>query len=138
MLATMSVALVLGAGVAVAAAVSGTQGNDTLRGTNGADQIYGLSGNDTLYGFRDADELYGGAGNDNLYGGPGSDEIYGGSGIDNMFGGDGRDFINSADQGNSDLIDCGNPDGVADRVVRDSDDRVRNCNTQDVVTPAVQ
>lgn len=134
----MVVALALSTGVALAAAVSGTQGNDTLRGTNRADQVYGLNGNDTLYGFRGPDELYGGAGNDNLYGAPGADEIYGGSGFDNLFGGDGADFINSADRGTSDLVDCGNPDGVTDTVVRDANDRVRNCGAEDDVTPAVE
>ena len=136
-LTAMSLALLMAAGVAMAAAVSGTQGNDTLRGTRQADQIYGLNGNDTLYGFAGNDELYGGAGNDNLYGHPGNDEIYGGSGNDNLFGSTGSDFINSADRGVPDLVDCGNPDGVPDRVVRDVVDTVRNCNAEDVVTPAV-
>ena len=137
LLTAMGVALLLGTGVAFAAAVSGTQGNDTLRGTQQADQIYGLNGNDTLYGRAGNDELYGGAGNDNLYGQSGNDEIYGGSGVDNLFGGPGSDFINSADRGTSDLVDCGNPDGEVDRVVRDEEDRVRNCNEQDNVTLAI-
>ena len=136
-LTTMAAALILGSGIALAAAVSGTQGNDTLRGTIRVDQIYGLNGNDTLDAYRGSDELYGGAGNDNLNAGPGQDELYGGSGIDNLFGGDGGDFINSADQGGEDLVDCGNPDGGAsDRVIRNGNDRVRNCSrTADVVTP---
>lgn len=137
LLAVMGAALLLGTGVALAAAVSGTQGNDTLRGTRQADQIYGLNGNDTLYGRSGSDELYGGAGNDNLYGAAQNDELYGGSGFDNLFGGSGSDFINSADRGTPDLIDCGNRDGEVDRVVRDEEDRVRNCNNQDNVTPAV-
>ena len=138
LLTTMVVALLMAGGVAMAAAVSGTQGNDTLRGTAQADQIYGLNGNDTLYGFAGNDELYGGAGNDNLYGITGGDEIYGGSGIDNLFGGDNSDFINAADRGNPDLVDCGRSDGVADRIVLDAADRTSNCTNQDVGTRAVQ
>src|SRR5918998_611261 len=73
--ATMAVALLLSTGVALAAAISGTQGNDTLRGTRRADQIYGLNGRDTLKGFAGGDELYGGAGLDRLVGSGGNDEI---------------------------------------------------------------
>lgn len=134
---TLVVASMLGTGVAMAAAISGTQGNDTLRGTRQVDQIYGLNGNDTLYGRARGDELYGGAGNDNLYGGSGADDIYGGSGQDNLFGGPDADFINSADRGTPDIVDCGNPDGAMDRVVPDEDDTVKNCEG-DTVTPPVQ
>lgn len=122
----MVLALVLGSGIAVAAAVSGTQGNDTLRGTRQVDQIYGLNGNDTLYGFERPDELYGGAGNDNVYGHDGADDLYGGSGIDNLFGGTGADFINSLDR-SFDLINCGGADGARDTVVRDAGDAIRGC-----------
>ena len=125
-LSTVVTALIMGSGVAMAAAVSGSQGNDTLQGTNGGDQIYGLNGNDTLRALRGFDELYGGAGNDELYGGPGDDEIYGGSGNDNLFGGDGRDFINSADR-RFDFINCGGSDGVPDKVVKDMQDETRGC-----------
>jgi Ca2+-binding RTX toxin-like protein len=136
-LVTVSVALMLGTGVALAAAISGTQGNDTLRGTRQADQIYGLNGNDTLSGRARADDLYGGAGNDTLNGGSGNDDIYGGSGQDDLFGGPDADFINSADRGTPDIIDCGDPDGATDRVVRDEDDTVRNCANDTVETVVV-
>jgi hypothetical protein len=130
-LTTMTVALVLGSGMAFAAAISGTQGDDRLRGTIRADQIYGLNGDDTLFGFAGRDELYGGAGNDGVNAGPRADEIYGGSGNDRLFGGDGRDFINSVDR-RFDVVDCGNPDAARDRVVRDRNDRVQNCNRREV------
>jgi Ca2+-binding RTX toxin-like protein len=119
----------------MAAAISGTQGNDTLRGTRQADQIYGLNGNDTLQGRARSDELYGGAGNDNLYGSGGNDDIYGGSGQDDLFGGPGADFLNSADRGTPDIVDCGASDGAMDRVVYDSDDTLRNCG-MDTTTQA--
>ncbi len=126
----MVLALLLSAGVALAAAFSGTQGNDTLRGTQRADQIYGLSGNDTLYGFSGADELYGGAGRDDLIGSNGNDDLYGGSGLDTLLAGPSADFINSADR-NFDVVNCGN-DLDMDRVVRDAGDDLRNCGMDDV------
>lgn len=38
--------------------------NDSLRGTDDADEIYGLTGNDTIFGGAGADTLIGGDGND--------------------------------------------------------------------------
>lgn len=127
MLTTMAVALTLGTGVALAAAISGTQGSDTLRGTPQDDQIYGLSGDDTLYGRDRSDELYGGAGEDRLFGSLGADEIYGGSGPDRLFGGPNRDFLNSADGRPNDFIDCGANDEATDTVVRDTGDELNHC-----------
>jgi Ca2+-binding RTX toxin-like protein len=125
----MAVALLLSTGVALAAAISGTQGNDTLRGTRRADQIYGLNGRDTLKGFAGGDELYGGAGLDRLVGSGGNDEIYGGNGQDKLLGGNGADYLNSADGDPNDTVDCGNPDdGATDRVVRDVGDMALSCN----------
>ena len=128
----MLVASMLGTGVAMAQAISGTQGNDTLTGTRQADQIYGLNGNDTLNGRARGDELYGGAGNDTLNGSGGNDDIYGGSGQDNLFGGAGDDFLNSVDRG-PDIVDCG--DGT-DTVVADNDDTVQpTCENVELVNP---
>ena len=135
LLTTMSVALMLSAGMALAAAFSGSQGNDTLRGTPQADQIYGLSGNDTLYGFAGADELYGGAGSDDLIGSRGDDELYGGSGPDTLLGGPNTDFINSADR-SVDVVNCGEDDTAFDEVVHDQADKLRECSgPEDVTTP---
>ena len=132
-LTAMVAALILGGGIAMAAAVSGSQGNDTLKGTNRGDQIYGLNGNDNLRALSGFDELYGGAGNDELYGGPGDDELYGGSGNDNLFGGDGGDFINSVDR-RFDFVNCGRSDGMKDRVVKDMQDETRSCREGEVET----
>jgi Ca2+-binding RTX toxin-like protein len=131
LLVTMVVASMLGTGVALAAAISGTQGNDTLRGTRQVDQIYGLNGNDTLVGRARGDELYGGAGNDNLYGSSGADDIYGGSGQDDLFGGSGADFLNSADRGTTDIVNCGGADEAVDEVVRDENDVLVGCTQED-------
>ena len=116
LLAAMSVALSLGTGIALAAAISGTQGDDTLRGTEQADQIYGLNGGDELFGL------------------DGGDELYGGSGLDNLFGGSGADFINSADRG-FDRINCGGADRARDRVIRDAQDEFEGCRGRDIVRP---
>ena len=132
----MAVAFFLSTGVALALDISGTQGNDTLRGTRQADQIYGLNGSDTIYGYVGGDELYGGAGSDTLYGLKGVDEVYGGSGQDNLFGGLNSDYLNSADDGVPDFIDCGPNDGAVDRVVRDPNDATRNCAGDTVTSPA--
>ena len=53
--------------------LTGTEGNDTLRGGHGNDRLYGGAGDDTLTGSSGHDILVGGEGNDRLHGGPGSD-----------------------------------------------------------------
>jgi hypothetical protein len=82
--------------------ITGTQGNDYLRGSrkddiikgrNGNDVLVGKQGNDTLLGGRGADVLKGGAGDDILKGGSGSDRLFGGSGNDNLRGGRGADVL---------------------------------------------
>lgn len=134
MLAAMVAALVLSSGMALAAAISGTQGDDTLRGTGENDQIYGLNGEDDLFGLAGDDQLYGGAGTDDVSGSSGKDELYGGSGFDTIAGGPGADFINSADN-DFDRVNCGGRDGAIDEVVRDGKDRVVGCTGRDIVRP---
>ena len=132
-LTTMVVAIFASVGVAVAEQITGTSGDNRIVGTNRADQIYGLNGDDDLFGRGDPDGLYGGTGRDEIQGGPGADEIYGGPGIDLLFGGDGRDYINSADNGRPDVINCGGPDGDADTVAADPNDSTDGCNGRDSV-----
>jgi Ca2+-binding RTX toxin-like protein len=55
------------------AMVNGNSGNNTLNGTNLADEIYGFGGNDILIGRDGDDILEGGAGADELFGSPGFD-----------------------------------------------------------------
>ena len=55
--------------------ITGTAGKDTLTGTAGDDSISGLAGVDKLYGMGGADTLDGGAGADSLYGGTGNDRV---------------------------------------------------------------
>lgn len=64
-----------------------SQGNDTLHGGAGNDQLAGEGGNDTLHG---------GTGDDRLYGGAGNDWLEGGAGLDAVFGEEGDDVLVSA------------------------------------------
>ena len=71
----------------------GTDLNDTLTGTAGADLLVGLQGTDTLSGLADGDLLCGGMGNDLLTGGDGDDTLDGERGNDGLTGGDGNDVL---------------------------------------------
>jgi Ca2+-binding RTX toxin-like protein len=89
------------------AVINGTEGNDSLDGTNSADLIKGSAGNDSLYGLDGFDSLFGGTGNDEiragdamigtaktaLFGGAGDDVLWGGQGDDTLMGGSGNDTI---------------------------------------------
>jgi len=55
--------------------ITGTSGKDTLTGTAGDDSMSGLAGVDKLYGMAGADTVDGGAGADSLYGGTGNDRV---------------------------------------------------------------
>lgn len=85
------------------ATITGTNGNNTLwgtqwadimRGLGGNDYLNGQGGNDTLDGGAGADKLDGGAGNDTLDGGDGIDALFGGIGNDTLVGGSGDDYLN--------------------------------------------
>ena len=87
--ATM-VALFLISGVALAAELIGTPGDDRLAGTDKRDVISARGGDDTVIGRRGDDELYGMPGGDSISGSEGADDVYGGSGNDGLRGGDDR------------------------------------------------
>lgn len=108
--AVVTACLVLCAGgTAQAATITGTPGNDRIRGTGqadvidgqagddriggrgGADQITGGEGNDRIWGLHGADLLRGGVGDDRVWGGRGNDQSWGEDGNDLMGGGDGND-----------------------------------------------
>lgn len=71
----------------------GGEGNDTITGRNGPDDIFGDEGNDILSGLAGDDELWGGDGDDILRGGTNNtgsnriDVLKGGSGSDKLYGG---------------------------------------------------
>ncbi|ASK26622.1 hypothetical protein BG910_01680 [Neisseria chenwenguii] len=103
--------------------LTGTDGDDVLRGTEYADTISGgKDGQDTLYGngsddviseksltywgSEPDDKLYGGAGNDKLYAATGNDLLDGGTGRDHMEGGDHSDtYLFGRDYGQDTLFD---------------------------------
>ena len=85
------------------ATIVGTDGNDTLIGTEGVDVIVGLAGRDRIYGL---------GGNDVLCGGGSRDRIYAGRGHDIVLGGDGDDRI-KADQGTDQIWGEGGDDRIS-------------------------
>jgi len=68
-----------------AAAVVGTDGDDTLLGTDGDDVIYSGDGNDTIDGLGGDDLICSGNGDDIVAGGAGVDVIFGGAGDDQLW-----------------------------------------------------
>lgn len=68
-------------------------GNDTVTGSDGADEIHGDAGRDVLSGGKGEDKLYGGGHADALSGGAGADTVLGGKGDDALSGGKGRDLL---------------------------------------------
>lgn len=90
-------AVVLAAVVALPALalnISGTRGNDTLRGTAKADKINGKAGNDRIFGVAGNDTLIGGPGRDRVDGGPGDDRLVIRDGVrDTAACGTGRDTV---------------------------------------------
>ncbi len=109
-LVVMAVALVVGGGVAVAAVKFGTDGRDSLIGTNQEDVLYGRGGSDGLAGREEDDVLYGEGGKDFMHGGrvgwgmapDGEDKLFGGNGSDCMFGGSQDDVLHGG-EGNDDM-----------------------------------
>ncbi|MDS4075868.1 MAG: type I secretion C-terminal target domain-containing protein, partial [Candidatus Accumulibacter sp.] len=82
--------------------IRGYAGNDTISGGSGHDIIYGGAGNDTVQGDQGNDNLYGGVGTDSLSGGADHDKLYGGSGNDILDGGTGNDLL-AGGQGSDNL-----------------------------------
>jgi len=91
-LAACTVALTLLVAVpwALAATFTGTDGADSIRGTEEADTVYALGGDDVVLGEFATDDV--GAG-DLLVGGPGDDRMFGNIGEDDMRGGAGGDTL---------------------------------------------
>ncbi len=82
--------------------ITGTNGNDTLTGTQNRDDITGRSGDDLLVGL---------GGNDDLYGNGGDDTLDGGAGNDTFVFARGRDVIE--DFGDDDVIELASTLGVS-------------------------
>jgi Ca2+-binding RTX toxin-like protein len=101
-LVMMTVVVLVGSGVAVAAVRLGTDGQDFLIGTRfddvlhgrgGIDFVDGRGGNDVLYGGDGGDEVISFPGDDTLFGGRGNDFVIEGKGNNTLFGGGGNDFF---------------------------------------------
>ncbi len=73
--------------------IIGTDGNDHLDGTSGADIIHGYDGSDEINGKKGKDLICGGDGDDDLDGGSAGDELRGGNGDDLLHGGTGPDKL---------------------------------------------
>ncbi|MFT5323046.1 MAG: hypothetical protein ACI8P0_000892 [Planctomycetaceae bacterium] len=82
--------------------VLGAAGNDTLSGSDFADNIDGEAGDDFILGGSANDVLAGGADNDTILSGSGADNVDGGSGNDFIAGNSGRDTL--LGNGGSDTI----------------------------------
>ncbi len=77
----------------------------TVDGSNGEDTLTGTAGNDNLSGGNGKDTLFGNAGNDTLFGGNGVDILWGGEGNDLLNGGNGRDtFVLAVQDNGIDMI----------------------------------
>lgn len=94
--------------------LTGTAGNDVLRGTRKRDVISGLAGNDTITALNGKDIACGGDGDDSvsgnnakdrLFGDAGNDTLSGGNGKDRMDGGDGTDTCNGG-RGKDTAVNC--------------------------------
>ncbi len=92
-LVVVGAAALVVASLAMAARVHGTDGNDTLNGTNRADVIAALAGDDTVNALGGRDLIYGGPGNDTIDAGNGVDVALGGEGNDTILGGNGPDLL---------------------------------------------
>jgi Ca2+-binding RTX toxin-like protein len=103
----------------MATTIPGTDGADSLTGTDLDEVIYGYlpaspatdTGADTLSGAGGADTVYGGGGADTVSGDAGDDQVSGDAGNDTLRGGDGRDFLYGGDD--LDLIGGGAGDDYA-------------------------
>ena len=94
----------------------GGLGNDLLRSYGGNDRLFGEAGDDTLSGYYGNDTLDGGAGNDTINGGYDADVLNGGDGADTLRGDgtfeaayDGADTLNGGN-GTDTLIGGGGDD----------------------------
>ena len=131
LLTSLAVMVVVSAGLALAAAITGTNGPDTLNGTQDADKIAGSAKGDTINGKAGNDQLFGDSGNDNVNGGPGADNVQGGTGTDTANGQDGdSDFVTVVDNDTNDTAIGGagtNDTCVVDLINGQTDDTAASC-----------
>ncbi len=80
-------------GMVTITVIVGSDKNETLNGTAGADMIFGLGGKNTINGNAGNDLICGGNGVDTISGGDGDDTIDGGNGDDVLRGDAGNDIL---------------------------------------------
>jgi RTX calcium-binding nonapeptide repeat (4 copies) len=83
--------------------IFGFRGNDSILAGLGNDTVFAGRGNDWIDGGKGNDKLFGEKGNDALIGGDGDDDLHGGHGRDLILGGAGRDELDG-DQGNDKFL----------------------------------
>jgi Ca2+-binding RTX toxin-like protein len=131
LLTSLAVMVVVSAGLALAAAITGTRGPDTLSGTQNADKIAGSAKGDIISGKAGNDQLFGDSGNDNVNGGAGADNVQSGTGIDSANGQDGAgDFVSVVDNDTNDTAIGGagsNDTCVVDQIGMQRDDFTASC-----------
>src|SRR5215213_6344587 len=133
LLTTMSLALLLAGGVALAATkqcqvgvlCNGTSSADTITGTTSKDTINGRGGNDTISARDGSDLINGGPNNDRMNGGPGNDtyQFFPNWGIDRI----------SADSGGVDTLTFPGSRSVG----VDVDLRADGANTCEILAPGL-
>lgn len=101
--------------------IKGTNGEDTLLGTLGADLIWARDGDDLITANDGADRVWGNRGHDRIDLGAGDDRAHGGRDNDTIDGGDGTDRLHGG-RGN-DILDGGAGD---DRLRGGKDDDTLN------------
>jgi Ca2+-binding RTX toxin-like protein len=84
-----------------------------LLGTDKSDAVWsgrtgldGKDGDDTIRGLGGSDEIFHGSGDDVIYAGPGNDNVFPAKGNDVIYGGPGNDDLDSHDDG-GDKLYCG-------------------------------
>lgn len=107
----------------------GTDGDDTLSGTEASENIAGLSGDDEIGGYDGDDLILGGTGQDALFGADGFDTLDGGAGHDTLHGGDGADILTGG--ADNDQAFGGNGDDVL--LGQDGDDQLQGSAGDDLV-----
>lgn len=97
--------------------IHGTDGDDTLTGTNLDNRIYGGAGDDTLIASGRSNVLYGGTGSDTLIAGAGTDILVAGTGDTTLIAGTGQSTLVAGTGIDTFLVDVSGPGAVIDESV---------------------
>jgi Ca2+-binding RTX toxin-like protein len=109
--------------------ITGTPGDDKIKGTSANEYIVGLSGNDKIYGKSGHDCIIGGDGNDRIDSGSGNDIVTGDQGKDKIDAGSGNDYV-SGGLGDDDLDGGSGKDLIYGD---DGEDKIRGGSGDDVI-----